>query len=235
LELANLLKQQLGKVLLPEDFDETQAVWRECLAFSELARTIASQGHGGTVLIVPDKDGAWINSLSFPYQLSAPDSRIPDVIREEIRVTRGHAKMVQQLLQSGELDDDAQRLVMGSSFAPVSGATSSSVRATAALASVDGAVVMTRDLRTLGFGAKITVSGDPPKVWMISPGFESQGVVESPLEAVGGTRHQSAVRFVEAHRETLALIVSQDRHISVAHWHEPVKMVVVVRDPQWWV
>ena len=44
----------------------------------------------------------------------------------------------------------------------------------------------------------------------------SEEVVVSPLEALGGTRHQSAARFVATNHDAVALVISQDGHPSAA-------------------
>jgi hypothetical protein len=95
---------------------------------------------------------------------------------------------------------------------------------------------MTKDLRVMGFGAKIAVKNStPPRVCMFRPEPGSQRVVISPLEEIGGTRHQSAARFVDAHRDSVALVVSQDGHMSVLHWHNEIESVAVVRNAEWWL
>jgi hypothetical protein len=57
----------------------------------------------------------------------------------------------------------------------------------------------------------------------------------SPLEDVGGTRHQSAARFTAANRDAVALVISQDRHLSVLSWDKALDAVAVVRNAEWWV
>lgn len=235
LDLAAYLQRHLRKALPQPDILETQAVWRECLALSNLAGAIVAQGHGGTVLIVPGETGKWSESLSsFPYRFANPDTAIRDVIRQELNAMQAQGAFLQRLSQS-DVPDEAMELAMSTPLAPHWGGMQSGVLATASLASIDGAVVLTRDLRVLGFGAKIAVGGVPPPVCMFRPQPGSQEIVASPLETLGGTRHQSAARFVEANRDSLALIVSQHRHMSVAHWHEPIQMVAIVRDAQWWI
>ncbi|HNG95209.1 MAG TPA: diadenylate cyclase, partial [Acidobacteriota bacterium] len=38
------------------------------------------------------------------------------------------------------------------------------------------------------------------------------------IENIGGTRHQSAARFVNENQEAMAIVVSQDGHISIFVW-----------------
>jgi len=46
---------------------------------------------------------------------------------------------------------------------------------------------------------------------------------------LGGTRHRSAVLFVAAHQDSVALVVSHDGPVSVVAWDTSRKKVVVFR------
>lgn len=70
----------------------------------------------------------------------------------------------------------------------------------AALAGVDGAVVLTRDLSLVGFGATLNAVAQAP---INNPSLE------------GGHRHKSAATFCDVHKGALAFVVSQDGPISV--------------------
>ena len=107
------------------------------------------------------------------------------------------------------------------------------VRPIASLAGIDGAIVMTRDLDVLGFGAKIAVRSDMPEgiaIYRAEPAEQPLSVV--PLESIGGTRHQSAARFIHAHRDAVALVMSQDRHLTVMHWYEAAQTVAALRNAE---
>src|SRR5438067_1427433 len=58
-DLAHYLQRKLKKTLPSDDIQETQAVWRECLALADLARAILAEAHGGAILIVPSMTGEW--------------------------------------------------------------------------------------------------------------------------------------------------------------------------------
>ena len=75
----------LRKRLPTQDFVETQAVPQECRALAELGRMILSDGHGGTVLIVPGENGTWTDSLNpFTHRFAKPDSSLSDAIRQNL-------------------------------------------------------------------------------------------------------------------------------------------------------
>src|SRR5208337_2706995 len=72
-DLAHYLRQKLGKAFPEGDILETQAIWQECLALADHVRMILSDGHGGTVLVVPSETGDWESSLDpFLFRLKAP-------------------------------------------------------------------------------------------------------------------------------------------------------------------
>ena len=233
--LPDYLRRVLSKTLPEDDFLETQAVWRECLALRDLVRMIVADGHGGIVLIVPGETGVWSESLNpFAYRFAAPDTTIRDVIRQELNDGRAQAEMLQQLW-AADLPDDLKNFVTRETMRR-SGDIGRVVRTIASLAGVDGAIVITRDLQVLGFGAKIAVTGNAvPKICMFRPVPGSQEVVSSPLEDLGGTRHQSSARFVNANRDTVAVVISQDRPMSVVHWQDSIDSLSVLRNAEWWV
>jgi hypothetical protein len=85
------------------------------------------------------------------------------------------------------------------------------------LSSVDGCVVLTRDLSVVGFGVKIVVSRDKA---IASPiqfrNAVNNTVVElDELEKFGGMRFQSALRFCKKNPNALAFVISQDRDMKV--------------------
>src|SRR5262249_761640 len=79
----------------------------------------------------------------------------------------------------------------------------------AALADVDGAVVLTRRLELVGFGAEIV--GSLPHVERVARAADLEGetrALDTPDDV--GTRHRSVYRLVAAAPEVLAIVMSQD-------------------------
>lgn len=235
IDLAAHLQRLLQKELPQDDVIETQAVWRECLALMDLVRIIVVDGHGGIVLVVPTEAGPWTETLNpFAYQFAVPDTTIRDAIRHKLKDSQTQAEALQQVSASS-LPDDVKNLV-ARSLPPPPFDIGRTLRAAASLAAVDGAVVMTRDMNILGFGAKIATQGDTvPAVHIFDPQPGKQEVVLSHLEDLGGTRHQSAARFVAANRDAVALVISQDRHLSVMHWDTELDSVAIMRNAEWWM
>ncbi len=92
---------------------------------------------------------------------------------------------------------------------------SDAVETIAAFSKVDGALVLTSDLRVLGFGAEIQLElASPTKVLeVIGETLSPKNVHELDSESFG-MRHRSAVRFVGATPCAVGFVVSQDGTVS---------------------
>jgi hypothetical protein len=88
----------------------------------------------------------------------------------------------------------------------------------AALAAVDGAVVLTKRFEILGFGAEI--AGSLPAVGDVRRGvdLEADDFVTELTDGVG-TRHRSAYRFCAAAPDAVAIVVSQDGGVRFVTRH----------------
>jgi hypothetical protein len=86
---------------------------------------------------------------------------------------------------------------------------------TARLSAVDGALVVTSDLRVLGFGAEIVLDAARP---VAAHEVTGQAARSAPWPEVDsesfGMRHRSALRCVAVADATAAFVVSQDGAVS---------------------
>jgi hypothetical protein len=97
----------------------------------------------------------------------------------------------------------------------------------AALAAVDGAIVMTKRFEILGFGAEI--SGELPAIKTVFRALDLEGeqATKESTDSVG-TRHRSAYRLCNALPEAVAVVISQDGSVrfvtrkgkSVRYWDQ---------------
>jgi hypothetical protein len=85
----------------------------------------------------------------------------------------------------------------------------------ASLTKVDGALVLTRSLELLGFGAEIVWSAPELDEVYVAQDVEASAVTTLSLHHFG-TRHRSAFRFCHSHPGVLALILSSDGDLRVA-------------------
>ena len=86
-------------------------------------------------------------------------------------------------------------------------------RVVANLTAIDGAVVLDKRFGLLGFGAEVSAElPAPARVWRA---LDTEGQERAPddIENVG-TRHRAAYRFVRAHPQGLAIVISHDGGVS---------------------
>ena len=105
------------------------------------------------------------------------------------------------------------------------------------LTAIDGATIINTDFEILGFGAKIKpdVDKNPNNETIeVSEPFEESQWVSKDLSELGGTRHQSAARFVsDQQNNSFAVVASQDGKVSVMHWDKKTKMVRVIQHAEY--
>jgi hypothetical protein len=197
-------------------------------------RTVLEAGHGGTLLFVPDPQGRWRNDVTLVYRFARANAILGDTIEQELdgEERRGAAWMkLQEAPIPEELKNEAAAIGIGA----YQRVHEPALRQVAAYAAVDGAVVLTRELAVLGFGAKITAAATAAtEVVLGGPAPGTQTFERKPIEAAGGTRHQSAVRFVGSNKDCIAVVVSHDRHVSMMFWGEQSGGVVMIRNVEWW-
>lgn len=90
----------------------------------------------------------------------------------------------------------------------------------ASLACVDGAVLLSHNLRVLAFGAFVRTPPRDALASLIDPWERPQ-----PSSAMKGARHKSALWFCQSAPHTLALVVSQDSDVSIYLRHGDAVMV----------
>ncbi len=87
-------------------------------------------------------------------------------------------------------------------------------RVVANLAAIDGAVVLDKRFRLVGFGAE--VSAELPTPEPVSRALESEGHLSETYDIENvGTRHRAAYRFAAEHPNGVAIVISQDGGVSV--------------------
>ena len=85
------------------------------------------------------------------------------------------------------------------------------------LMSVDGALVLGRDFRLIGFGGEIL--GESPVLHINRAcDLEAEQVIYQPADR-SGTRHRSAYRLVSGTPNTIAVVVSQDGDVQFVARH----------------
>jgi hypothetical protein len=194
-------------VFLLEQSDEKKELGRRACLLIDLVERMRAHEHGGTILIVPQTVCGWESSISqpVPYSAKTPHGQIDQISSQKIRVWN---------TQVGSTDADLARKA---DYVQLEQELDFELDTLAGMTAVDGATILDTKFQLLGFGAKIDVSGGDPTPGEISVTDPSEEIkkFEMPFENIGGTRHQSAARFVARNLFTFAVVASQDGKLTV--------------------
>ena len=173
-------------------------------AVLEAVKTMRSLGHGGALIIVPE-GGGWERSVKTPITYAG--ERLHTPFREQVRTAKD--------LKASD-GNWAEKLFWDEMLKHEAGAL-------AQFTSVDGATLVTYDLDVIGFGVKLQPapgSAEPTRIFQIDPLDHDEWLTPVTLEKLGGTRHQSAARFVADQKDAVAFVVSQDGDVTAFAWEE---------------
>ncbi len=173
--------------------------WLE--TFVHVISLVQDGGHGGAVLLVPD---AATSDLRVSYRL--PYERLADSFVSRLEA-RGRERL--GLPPAGGIRSAEVEVTLRE--AEVEGA----VRFVAGMTRVDGALVIDRHLRAIGFGAEITSAADPVRVLRARTASPSAADLVPVEPTTFGTRHRSMFRYCAAHPGSLGIVVSADGDLRV--------------------
>lgn len=211
-EAARGEARRVGEVWAPLDQDVTRKVAQQM--FKRLVSTVRGARHGGAIIIVPPYRAQEILAgdhvaLKHAFADGEPRRRFRTLI----------VAVMNRLAQAHGRGEDASypRAVGWEEYvrsedrrlAELDEAIFEFAHLVAALAAVDGAVVMTQRFELLGFGGEIL--GELPAVTSVRKALdlEAQTTVPEGTEGVG-TRHRSSYRLAGAVPDALVVVISQD-------------------------
>ncbi|HPD29401.1 MAG TPA: hypothetical protein PLL20_05360 [Phycisphaerae bacterium] len=175
-------------------------VWQSILS------EVCESHRGGTFLIAPDVP---VRDLPLRIKYRLDSNVLVETLQARMTV---EPKLSHHLYAGKEIEttalDDAHCLQRG---------LVRTQNLLAALSSVDGAVVLNRDLHIIGFGAEITLSSPATTDEVIHFGRHPDPVGIPPPRPLldYGMRHRSAYHFCQAVAGAIAFVVSQDAAITV--------------------
>jgi hypothetical protein len=186
-----------------------------------LRRTVQQMwelGLGGILLVVFDDDENWKDSIR--TSLCLGPKQVPEVPKWEKR------KESKDAVKAAV--DDVERFYVWEER------LQHYTTLLAKLTAIDGATVVNHSGSVLAFGAKIRPADSnigPDKV-LVSDLIEQTEELVS-LASLGGTRHQSAAQFVFDQPDSLAIVVSQDRRVSVMRYNKDRTIVEVTKHAEY--
>jgi hypothetical protein len=176
--------------------------------------TMRSAHHGGLLVIGPPTCiGEHFLFTKYALLEGAPRRRYRSVVLSILDTLADRAA------STGRLPDpDLYRTDLDPRLAELDEALFETSHLIAALAGVDGAVVLTKRFEILGFGAEI--AGGLRSVTEVrrSLDLEADTFATEVVDSVG-TRHRSAYRFCAAVPDALAVVVSQDGGVRFVTMH----------------
>jgi len=181
--------------------------------------TIRGARHGGTLIVVPaDASGVRHVRLKYAFRDEEPRRRVLVLIAKVMNALSARPGSRRRGRTVGWADYEAS---ISRQLAELDEAVFEAAHFLAALASVDGAVVLTRRLEVLGFGAEI--SGELPEDAPVVHALDLEGDRRNPAQTDRvGTRHRSAYRLCAAEPDVLAIVVSQDGGVRFVRKHHGV-------------
>lgn len=190
--------------------------------FLDIARAMLAHTRGGAVLVLAPGQSIspeLCSDLELHYQLSTPFRGPRDADSAETATSAA--------ITSAERGLSVKGYVMSVQANQIS--REQAIASLARTTAVDGAALVSSEGSLLAFGCKIRLSS-APRVTVRRPTSASSSSVS--LAEFGGTRHQSAARFVGKHAGTRAIVSSQDGGLSVLS-HAGVDQVDCLEQLEW--
>ncbi len=181
-----------------------------------LAELIRREGHGGTLLLVPEQGTeplpAAMENLRLKYAVG--DGR-PCLREAVVSLLNDRHRVIDSTAGEEEAPDPTRLLALSSSVDTAEEVLLDLAR----LAAVDGALVVTSGLRLVGFGAEIVATrSDEVEIVECLNVLRRECRPLDPEQA--GMRHRSAMAFCSRARSSAAIVVSQDGAASLVYSDE---------------
>jgi len=177
---------------------------------------VRARNHGGTVLLVaPGAEGAL--PVRTKFALSDHASLLGDRYIQFVNTRHVLADARVDRGGPGRLMTAEQALthLQNAAFAAEDDLVDAA-DVVAGLAAVDGALILTADLRTLGFGAEIVLDAAAPVLAYEAVGRSAASASWPVVDSESfGMRHRSALRCVGVSDRVAAFVVSQDGQVSL--------------------
>lgn len=220
LQLLREHELAVGKTAIPLEFEALRSVSQQMV--KRLISTIQDSRHGGTVVFVPrERTKSVLHEtetiqLKYAFESEEPRRRYRTLILALMKELTAAASEIQPRPQ--HVDFALYMRSARPALAAIDEAIFEMSQLIAALADVDGAVVLNERFEVLGFGGEIV--GTAPEVTTIRHGLdlEAETFEVVPIDGVG-TRHRAAYRLCAQEHEAFAIVVSQDGGVQFVAWH----------------
>jgi DisA bacterial checkpoint controller nucleotide-binding len=184
-------------------------------------------GHGGGLLLVREGETKWRQSIEQPL-LYEPAGYIggysyPELVSKYEVIDEWESSARRGEADRAKLADLKNRLRLALAQGK------RSLEDIYKLTRVDNAVILSENLRVMAFGARIVAQKELETIAISEPFDGSATQVVEFANWNVGNRHKSAAKFVNEQPDCLALVVSEDRRISVLSWDDQLNTVRLLR------
>lgn len=213
---------------------------RESKQFSALMRNwdiqrvllhMFNYGRGGAILLVRENNQSWRKSTK---EISYENVYLSKFTYEEITSKYELYKEIEIASEKNESRSELEKENFRHQISSRGSDANKSLNAISKLTKVDGATILSENLNLIAFGVKIQAQ-ELSEVIIAEPfeGSETERVNKTEWKV--GTRHTSAAEFVNEQPDSLAIVVSEDRKVSVISWDESQKSVKVTKNFEWMI
>jgi hypothetical protein len=165
-----------------------------------IANEMCRHGHGGTLLLVPESSNDWQADLQVRYRIADSSRHVLRQLHRRPEQTTGPAFGL-----TAAFGDELLRVACQ----------------VADFTRIDGAAVISTELGIIGFGARVTSPDrETSKTALTAATIYEDRFNSVAWEELGGTRHQSAARFVAATKTSAAFVASHNGGLSALAWKE---------------
>ncbi|MFB6415053.1 MULTISPECIES: putative sensor domain DACNV-containing protein [Bradyrhizobium] len=181
--------------------------------FAAISNCISDEAHGGALIIIPPGTIPSEHEVRVKYRQNSEN--LADAFVEFINERNRCVDFIIRV-ESGQSSEALQGAWAQSELrlAKAQSKLVEAIRFVARLSGCDGALLISEDLRFLGFGTEIRAEFEPKsKVWEVLEEMRNTGR-EMDVEQFG-LRHRSAIKLVSKQPGYTAVVVSQDGPISV--------------------
>ena len=226
---SSLMRTIIPKLSSPKDNQNDKILYlMRYMSLLNTARKMREHARGGTLLVVPE-DGEWQRSIDTPV----PYTGGAIFLESDYDVTKKPSLITTVKNFFGALSQN-KTIAERENLKRLGHQLDQQCKHIARLTAVDGALVMSFDRFVYCFGAKITPAQNqtPPANIRVYKPVEGDNGTTLNLMDLGGTRHQSAAHFADAQPGAVAIVVSQDGHVSFISSDPETKDLIVIQQAE---
>jgi len=193
-----------------------------------IVNSIKLQGHGGALIVSSSQSKIIENhTVKVKYQYSPQKHYLREAFVDFMNCRHKHSDRLVFLQEHGKPTKNDQQLNF-TFFKLVEAEKRLSENTIFAgkLSGTDGALLLTADLKLLGFGTEIRLDRIPSdvKVYKVTPSTHEADEKEEELDSEQfGMRHRSAIKLCSQCKDIIIFVVSQDGGISLI-WNKDTKV-----------